>query len=79
MDAVDWPKGQDSATADLGSVNKSGVENSFRALDLISFGLSWVWFYEKSAVIKLSWSSWSKPALSHKGLALIDVISCVTF
>lgn len=75
-------KGQDSATADLGSVNKSGVENSFQGIDLISLGLELGAGFlarsfsgDKAQLIPLI-----KAGLSHKGFALIDVISpCVTF
>ncbi|HRI00545.1 MAG TPA: 2-oxoacid:ferredoxin oxidoreductase subunit beta [Saprospiraceae bacterium] len=75
-------KGQDSATADQGSINKSGVENQFQGIDLVSLGIelgaSFVarsFSGDKSQLIPLI-----KAGLSHPGFALIDVISpCVTF
>ena len=75
-------KGQDSATADQGSINKSGVENSFQGIDLIRLGLELGATFlarsfsgDKSQLIPLI-----KAGLSHPGFALIDVISpCVTF
>jgi 2-oxoglutarate ferredoxin oxidoreductase subunit beta len=75
-------KGQDSATADQGSINKSGVENSFQGIDLIGLGLELGATFlarsfsgDKSQLIPLI-----KAGLSHPGFALIDVISpCVTF
>lgn len=75
-------KGQDSATADRGSVNKSGVENQFQAIDLVSLsielGAQFVarsFSGDKAQLVPLI-----KAGLSHPGFALIDVISpCVTF
>jgi 2-oxoglutarate/2-oxoacid ferredoxin oxidoreductase subunit beta len=75
-------KGQDSATADAGSINKSGAENPFNAIDLaalaLELGATFVarsFSGDKQQLIPLI-----KAALSHQGFAFIDVISpCVTF
>jgi 2-oxoglutarate ferredoxin oxidoreductase subunit beta len=75
-------KGQDSATADVGSVNKSGVENQFNAIDLaalaLELGAPFVarsFSGDKCQLIPLI-----KAAFAHNGFALIDVVSpCVTF
>lgn len=75
-------KGQDSATADVGSVNKSGHENMFQPIDLaalaLELGAPFVarsFSGDKSQLIPLI-----KAAFAHNGFALIDVISpCVTF
>jgi 2-oxoglutarate ferredoxin oxidoreductase subunit beta len=75
-------KGQDSATADFGSVNKSGGENAFPAIDLaalaLELGATFVarsFSGDKQQLVPLI-----KAALSHPGFAFIDVVSpCVTF
>lgn len=75
-------KGQDSATADFGSVSKAGVENPFPAIDLaelaITLGATFVgrsFSGDKSQLIPLL-----KAAISHQGFAFLDIISpCVTF
>ena len=75
-------KGQDSATADVGSVNKAGAVNNFQAIDLVALslelGASFVarsFSGDKTQLIPLI-----KAAMSHHGFALIDVVSpCVTF
>ena len=75
-------KGQDSATADKGSINKSGSENQFQGIDLVSLsielGAQFVarsFSGDKAQLVPLI-----KAGLSHPGFALIDVISpCVTF
>jgi 2-oxoglutarate ferredoxin oxidoreductase subunit beta len=75
-------KGQDSATADKGSINKSGAENRFQAIDLaalaLELGAGFVarsFSGDKTQLVPLI-----KAALSHPGFAFIDVISpCVTF
>ncbi|MEP7197529.1 MAG: 2-oxoacid:ferredoxin oxidoreductase subunit beta [Saprospiraceae bacterium] len=75
-------KGQDSATADAGSINKSGIENQFQSIDLcglsLELGATFVarsFSGDKSQLIPLI-----KAGLKHPGFALIDVISpCVTF
>jgi 2-oxoglutarate ferredoxin oxidoreductase subunit beta len=75
-------KGQDSATADYGSINKSGQANNFESIDLaglaLELGAGFVarsFSGDKHQLIPLI-----KAALSHSGFAFIDVISpCVTF
>ena len=75
-------KGQDSATADSGSKNKSGAVNLFGAIDLASLamelGATFVaqsFSGDKEQLIPLV-----KAAMSHPGFAFINVISpCVTF
>ncbi len=75
-------KGQDSATADLGSRTKPGKPNPFEAIDLVGMALEL-----KATFVARSFSGDKtqlvpliKAAMSHPGFALIDVISpCVTF
>lgn len=75
-------KGQDSATADQGSKNKSGAINPFQAIDLasmaIELGASFVaqsFSGDKQQLIPLL-----KAAIRHPGFAFVNVISpCVTF
>jgi 2-oxoglutarate ferredoxin oxidoreductase subunit beta len=75
-------KGQDSATADEGSKNKSGAVNLFESIDLsslaIELGASFVaqsFSGDKSQLVPLI-----KAAMNHSGFAFINVISpCVTF
>ncbi len=75
-------KGQDSATADRGSAGKKGVPNPYSNIDLcetaIQLGAGFVarsFSGDKEQLIPLI-----KAAISHRGFALIDVISpCVTF
>ena len=77
-------KGQDSATADFGSMSKSGggVSTPFQAIDLVGMALelnaSFVarsFSGDKNQLVPLL-----KAAMSHQGFAFIDVISpCVTF
>jgi 2-oxoglutarate/2-oxoacid ferredoxin oxidoreductase subunit beta len=75
-------KGQFSATADVGSVLKKGVENPFEAIDLcglaIELGCGFVarsFSGDKKQLVPLI-----KAAFSHKGTSIIDVVSpCVTF
>jgi len=75
-------KGQDSATADNGSKNKSGNTNIFEAIDLASLslelGASFVaqsFSGDKRQLVPLI-----KAAINHPGFAFINVISpCVTF
>src|SRR3982750_3489655 len=75
-------KGQDSATADLGSKNKSGSVNPFESIDLaslaIELGASFVaqsFSGDKEQLVPLL-----KAAMNHPGFAFINVISpCVTF
>ena len=75
-------KGQDSATADEGSASKKGDANPFSAIDLcataLQLGATFVarsFSGDKAQLVPLI-----KAAISHRGFALIDVISpCVTF
>src|SRR3954463_15008346 len=75
-------KGQFSATADQGSKSKKGVVNTDSAIDLVSLGLQLGATYvarsfsgDKEQLVPLI-----KGALTHRGAALIDVISpCVAF
>jgi 2-oxoglutarate/2-oxoacid ferredoxin oxidoreductase subunit beta len=75
-------KGQDSATADNGSKNKSGAINLFEAIDLTSLSLELGATFvaqsfsgDKEQLIPLI-----KAAMSHAGFAFLNVISpCVTF
>ncbi len=75
-------KGQDSATADKGSKNKSGNVNLFESIDLaslsIELGATFVaqsFSGDKTQLVPLI-----KAALNHQGFAFINVISpCVTF
>lgn len=75
-------KGQDSATADAGSKNKSGSVNLFEAIDLaslaIELGATFVaqsFSGDKDQLVPLL-----KAAMHHSGFALLNVISpCVTF
>lgn len=75
-------KGQDSATADAGSKNKSGHVNLFESIDLaslaIELGASFVaqsFSGDKKQLVPLI-----KAAMKHPGFAFINVISpCVTF
>lgn len=75
-------KGQNSATTDLDSVNKSGVANPFEPIDLanlaLQLGATFVarsFSGDKDQLVPLI-----KAAMSHRGFAFIDVISpCVTF
>jgi len=75
-------KGQDSATADEGSASKKGDPNPFSAIDLpalaLQLGATFVarsFSGDKEQLVPLI-----KAAISHRGFALIDVVSpCVTF
>lgn len=75
-------KGQDSATADVGSISKAGSLNLFPPIDLaslaIELGASFVaqsFSGDKEQLIPLI-----KTAITHPGFALINVVSpCVTF
>lgn len=75
-------KGQDSATADVGSMSKKGEPNPFEPIDLASVALQLGATFvaksfsgDKEQLIPLI-----KAAISHQGFAFIDVISpCVTF
>ena len=75
-------KGQFSATADQGSKSKKGAINSDTAIDLVAMALQLGASYvarsfsgDKEQLVPLI-----KGAISHRGAALIDVISpCVAF
>lgn len=75
-------KGQDSATADLGSLSKYGAANSFEGIDLASLAL-----LQGASFVGRSFSGdkeqlepMIRAAIAHKGFAFIDVVSpCVTF
>jgi len=75
-------KGQYSATADIGSKKKKGAVNETQPIDLcamaINLGCSFV--ARSFSGSKKQLTAIIKAAMSHKGFALIDVISpCVTF
>ncbi|MCF7981476.1 MAG: 2-oxoacid:ferredoxin oxidoreductase subunit beta [Pseudomonadales bacterium] len=75
-------KGQDSATADLGSATKKGIANPYEPMDLVSLALQiGATFVARSfSGDKRQLEPLIKAAITHKGFALIDVISpCVTF
>ena len=75
-------KGQDSATADVGSVSKAGSNNPFQPIDLVGLALELGATFvarsfsgDKTQLVPLI-----KAAMSHSGFALLDVLSpCVTF
>lgn len=75
-------KGQDSATADVGSMGKSGHATMFSSIDLaglaLELGAGFVarsFSGDKDQLIPLI-----KAGIAHKGFALLDVLSpCVTF
>lgn len=75
-------KGQDSATADFGSISKSGSNNPYPAIDLaglaLEMGATFVgrsFSGDKTQLVPMI-----KAAMSHPGFAFLDVISpCVTF
>ena len=75
-------KGQDSATADIGSIGKAGHATVFSSIDLaglaLELGAGFVarsFSGDKDQLIPLI-----KAGIRHQGFALIDVLSpCVTF
>jgi 2-oxoglutarate ferredoxin oxidoreductase subunit beta len=75
-------KGQFSASADVGSTSKKGEANHFAPIDPLTLGLSLGATFvargfsgDKEQLVPLL-----KAGLSHRGLALIDVISpCIQF
>ncbi len=75
-------KGQFSATADLGSVQKKGAVNTFQPIDpctvALALGCSFVarsFSGDGKQVVPLI-----KAAISHRGTAILDIVSpCVTF
>ncbi len=75
-------KGQDSATADDGSVNKSGNTNLFSAIDLagLAIELGATFVAQSFSGDKKQLTPLIKAAIAHPGFAFINVISpCVTF
>jgi 2-oxoglutarate ferredoxin oxidoreductase subunit beta len=75
-------KGQFSATAELGAKQKSGVVNDLPSIDIcataIQLGASFV--ARSFSGDKRQLATLLKAAISHRGVALLDVISpCVTF
>ncbi len=75
-------KGQDSATADFGSISKAGSDNPYQAIDLVGLALELNATFvgrsfsgDKSQLVPMI-----KAAMAHPGFAFLDVISpCVTF
>ena len=75
-------KGQYSATADIGSKKKKGTPNQTQPIDLcaLAINLGCTFVARSFSGSKKQLGSLIKAAMSHKGFALIDVISpCVTF
>ncbi len=75
-------KGQDSATADRGSKNKSGEVNNFEGIDLagLAMELGATFVARSFSGDKTQLMPLLKAAISHEGFALLDVVSpCVTF
>ena len=75
-------KGQYSATADVGSKKKKGPANETQPSDLcaLAINLGCTFVARSFSGSKKQLTSIIKAAMSHKGFALIDVISpCVTF
>lgn len=75
-------KGQDSATADLGSKSKAGSTNPFEGIDLcglaLELGANFV--AQSFSGDKHQLTPLIKAAINHNGFALINVVSpCVTF
>ena len=75
-------KGQYSATADVGSKKKKGPINKTQPIDLcaMAINLGCTFVARSFSGSKKQLNAILKAAMSHKGFALIDVISpCVTF
>jgi len=75
-------KGQDSATADAGSKNKSGGVNPFESIDLASLAieLGATFVAQSFSGDKDQLTPLLKAAMNHNGFSFINVISpCVTF
>lgn len=75
-------KGQFSATADVGSKQKSGVMNEMQPIDccLLGIELGATMVARSFSGDKKQLSTILKACISHRGLAVVDVISpCVTF
>jgi len=75
-------KGQFSATADVGSTQKSGAPNELPPFDCCALALKWgATFVARSfSGDKKQLQTLLKAAIAHQGLSVIDVVSpCVTF
>ncbi|MBI1357370.1 MAG: 2-oxoacid:ferredoxin oxidoreductase subunit beta [Acidobacteria bacterium] len=75
-------KGQFSATADIGSTLKSGIVNDLEPIDTcaLAIELGATYVARSFSGDKKQLQAVIKGAMSHKGTAMIDVISpCVTF
>ncbi len=75
-------KGQDSATADFGSVSKAGSDNPYQAIDLagLALELNATFVGRSFSGDKTQLVPMIKAAMAHPGFAFLDVISpCVTF
>ncbi len=75
-------KGQDSATADNGSKNKTGAGNHFEAIDLagLAIELRATFVGQSFSGDKEQLTPLIKAAVNHRGFAFLNVISpCVTF
>ena len=75
-------KGQFSATADVGSTQKTGAANDLPPFDCCALALQWgATFVARSfSGDKKQLQAILKTAISHRGLSVIDVVSpCVTF
>lgn len=75
-------KGQYSATAAMGSKKKKGITNETQPIDLcaLAVNLGCTFVARSFSGAKKQLTSLMKAAMSHKGFALIDIISpCVTF
>ena len=75
-------KGQFSATADIGSTQKTGAANDLPPFDCCALALKWgATFVARSfSGDKRQLQAIVKTAIAHNGLSVIDVISpCVTF
>jgi 2-oxoglutarate/2-oxoacid ferredoxin oxidoreductase subunit beta len=75
-------KGQFSATADLGSTQKTGAANELPPFDCCALALKWgATFVARSfSGDKKQLQAILKTAIAHRGLSVVDVISpCVTF
>lgn len=75
-------KGQDSATADMGSKSKAGSVNPFESIDLcgLALELGATFVAQSFSGDKHQLTPLIKAAINHNGFAFINVVSpCVTF
>tara|TARA_B100000902_G_scaffold399976_1_gene474195 strand:- start:8825 stop:9754 length:930 start_codon:yes stop_codon:yes gene_type:complete len=75
-------KGQYSATADVGSKKRKGPSNELQPIDLcaLAINLGCTFVARSFSGSRKQLTSLLRAAMSHKGFALLDVISpCVTF